>query len=124
MVCNHSQQIIDLQPQITNLQTLQFQPLQRGHSSFKQQLATFKQELEEAKRTPRIVGTDEDLRHELDDMTRDAQQLGQEVWAFGTQLANTLSSVLGQRQLPCNIPTTETENFQTPQKFRGRIEPS
>lgn len=92
MVCNHSQQIIDVQPQITNLQTQQFQPLQRDHSWFKQRLATFKQELEEAKITPRMVGTDEDLRHELDDMSRDAQQLGEEVWAFGTQLANTLSS--------------------------------
>ena len=38
-----------------------------------------------------MVGTDEDLPQELDDMTRDARQSGEEVQALRMQLANALS---------------------------------
>ena len=57
-VCDYPAQIIALQKQITDLQTQQFLPPDRDHSTFKQQLETVRQELEEARRTPRAVGTD------------------------------------------------------------------
>jgi len=71
-VCDHPTQIIALQKQITDLQTEQSLPLERDHSTFEQQPKTFRQEPEEARRLPRTARTDEDLRHKLDDMTRDA----------------------------------------------------
>jgi len=72
-------EIIALQKQITDLQTQQFLPPECDHSSFEQQPESLSQGLEEARRIPRTVGTDEDLRQELDDMTRDARQSGEEV---------------------------------------------
>ena len=60
MVCDHPQQIIDLQRQITSLQTEQFLAPHQDHSTIEQQMAQSKQEPEEARRTPRTVGTDED----------------------------------------------------------------
>ena len=60
-VCDHPTQIIGLQTQITDLQTHQFLPPECDHSTFEQLLDTMRQELEEARRIPRTVGTDEDL---------------------------------------------------------------
>ena len=90
-VCDHPAQIIALQEQITDLQTQQFLPPECDHSTFQQQLDKSRQELKEARRMPRMVGMDEDLRQELDDMTRDARQSGVEVRALRTQLANAAS---------------------------------
>jgi len=60
-VCDHPAQIITFQKHITDLQTQQFLPPECDHSTFQQQLKAVTQELEEARRTPRMVGTDEDL---------------------------------------------------------------
>jgi len=78
-MCNYPAQIIALQKQITDLQTQQFLPLDCDHLTFEQQPESLRHELEEARRTPRFVGTDEELRQELDNMTWDARQLGEEV---------------------------------------------
>jgi len=90
-VCDPPPQIITLQIQITDLQTQQFLPQDCDHSTFEQQLETLGQELEEARRIPRTVGTDEDLQQGLDAMTRDSRQSRDEVRALRTQLANALS---------------------------------
>jgi len=90
-VCDHPAQIVALQKQITDLQTQQFLPPECDHSTFEQLLVTLRQELQVAWRTPRTVGTDEDLRQEPDDMTQDARQSVEEVEALRTQLANALS---------------------------------
>jgi len=61
-VCDYPAQIIALPKQITDLQTPQFLPPECDHSTFEQQLEMVKQELEEARRIPRTVGTDKDLK--------------------------------------------------------------
>jgi small-conductance mechanosensitive channel len=58
---------------------------------FEQQIQQLKNDLDEARRTPQTVGTDEDLRRELDDMTRDARGASAEAASLRTQLANALS---------------------------------
>jgi len=60
-VCDHPAQMFALQKQITHLQTQQFLPPDCDHSTFEQQLETLMKELEEARRTLRMVGMDEDL---------------------------------------------------------------
>jgi len=51
-----------------------------------------------------MAGTDEDLRQELDDMTRDARQPGEEVRALMTQLANALSLAVRVAPTPPQEP--------------------
>jgi len=72
MVCEHPQQIIDRQRQITDLQMKQFLPPQCDHTELEQQIQTLRIERDEALRRPPAPGTNEDLQQELDDMTRDA----------------------------------------------------
>jgi len=91
MVCEHPQQIIDLQRQVTDLQTKQLLPTQCDHTGLEQQIQTLRNERDEALRRPVAPGTNEDLQQELDDMTRDAQQSGEEVRDLRTQLANALT---------------------------------
>jgi len=43
-----------------------------------------RQEVEEVRRTPKLVETDEELRQELDDMSREARQSGEELQALRT----------------------------------------
>jgi len=90
-VCDHPTQIIALQNHFTDLQTQQFLPPECDHSTFEQPLESLRQELAEARRVPRTAGTDEDLRQEQDEMTRDARRSGEEVRALRTLLANALS---------------------------------
>jgi len=78
-VCDHPATITALQTQITYLQSQQVLPAECDHSTFEQQLGTLTQALVEARRTPGTVGTDENLRKELDEMTQDATQSGEEV---------------------------------------------
>jgi hypothetical protein len=91
MVCEHPQQIIDLQRQITDLQTKQFLPLQCDHTEFERQIQTLTTERDEALRRPVVPGTNEDLQQELDDMIRDSRQSGKEVRVLRMELANALT---------------------------------
>ena len=91
LVCDHPAQVLALQTQITDPQTQQFLHPECDHSTFEPQLDTLREALEDARRVPRTAGTDKDLRQELDDMTRDARQWGEEVPNLTTQLANALS---------------------------------
>jgi len=90
-VCEHPQQIIDLQRRITDLQMKQFLPPQCDHTELEQQIQTLRNERDEALRRPPAPGTNADLQQELDDMTRDARQSGEEVRGLRTQLANALT---------------------------------
>jgi len=91
-VCSYPAEIADLRNQITILQAqAQPPPLVCDHSNYETQLTTLRNELEVARQTPRTVGIDEDLRRELDDMTRDAREASEEGWNLRTQLANALS---------------------------------
>jgi len=91
-VCNYPAEITDLRNQITILRArTQPPPLVCDHTDYETQLATLRNELEVARQTPRTAGTDEDLRRELNDMTRDAREASEEGRNLRMQLANALS---------------------------------
>jgi len=60
-VCEHPQQIIDLQRQITDLQAKQFLPPECDHTGMEQQIQILRTERDEALRRPPAPGTNEDL---------------------------------------------------------------
>jgi hypothetical protein len=91
MVCEHPQLIIDLQRQIPDLEMKKFIPPQCDHTVLERQLQTLRNERDEAVRRLPASGTNEDLQQELDDMTRDARQSGEEVHVLRTQLVNDLT---------------------------------
>jgi len=93
MVCNHPQQIIDLQRHITDLQTKQFLPLQCDHTALEQEIRGLTKEWDEARMRPVAPGTDKDLRQERAYMALDARQLAEEVRGFSTQLENAVMLV-------------------------------
>jgi hypothetical protein len=112
-VCKHPQRIIELQQQIIDLQTKQFLPLQCDHTGLEQQIQTLRNERDEALRRPSAPGTSEELQQELDDMTRDARQSGEEVRGSRIQLANALT--LAARAAPAAPQAPEDRG----QKFPG-----
>ena len=118
-VCEHPQQIIDLQRQITDLQSKQFLPPQCDHTRLEQQIQTLRTERDEALRRPPAPGTNEDLQQELDDMTRDARQSGEEVRGLRTQLANAL--MLAARATPTapQAPEDRGQKFPDSPDFSG-----
>jgi len=60
-VCDHPAQIIASQKQIMDLQSQRFLSPQCDNSTFEQLLKALRQELEEARRTPRVAGMDREL---------------------------------------------------------------
>jgi len=76
MVGDHAQQMINLQRQITQLQTKQFLPPHCDHTEFEQQTQTVMQDWDEARRRHALPGLNEELRQELADMTQKTQQSG------------------------------------------------
>jgi hypothetical protein len=61
MVCNHPSQIIALQKQVTDLQTKQFLPTPCDHTVQEQHIQKLRSDLDEAWRTSRTAGTDEEI---------------------------------------------------------------
>jgi len=118
-LCDHPAHIVTLQKQITDLQTHQFLLPECDQSTFEQQWETLRQELEEARRIPRTVGTDEDLRQELDDMTRDARQSGEEVRGLSTQLANARFLAAQAAPTPPQHPEDRGQKFPNSLDFSG-----
>jgi len=118
-VCEHPQQIIDLPRQITDLQARQFLPPQCDHTQLEQQIQTLRTERDEALRRPPAPGTNEELQQELDDMTRDARQSGDEVRGLRTQLANALT--LAARAAPATpqAPEDRGQKFPDSPDFSG-----
>jgi hypothetical protein len=112
MVCNHPQQIINLQQQITDLQGRQFLPTQCDHTKMEQQIHTLPNEWDEARKRPGAPGTDEELRQELADVTQDPQQSGEEVRGLRMQLANAL--MLATRAAPAAPQAPEDRDQKFP----------
>ena len=119
MICEHPQQIIDLQQQITDLQTRQFLPPQCDHTELEQQIQTLRNKRDEALSRQPAPGTNQDLQQELDDMTRDARQSGEEVRGLRTQLANALT--LAARVAPAapQAPEYRGQKFPDSPDFSG-----
>jgi hypothetical protein len=90
-VCYHPQQIIDLQWQITDLQTKKFLPQQCDLAVFEQQIYTLMNERDAGRSRPAAPGMDEGLRQELADMIQDSQQCGEEARSSRRHLANSLT---------------------------------
>jgi len=112
-VCSHPEEIADLRNQITILQArVQPPPLVCDHTHYETQLTTLRNELEVARRVPRTAGTDEELRRELDEMTRDAREASEEGRNLRTQLANALS--LAARVAPPAPPQPEDRGQKFP----------
>jgi len=80
---------------------------------------TLRNELEVARQTPRTAGTDEDLRRELDDMTRDAREASEEGWNLRTQLANALSLAARAAPLAPHQPKDRGQKFPDSPDFSG-----
>jgi hypothetical protein len=95
MVCEHPQQIIDLQQQVTDLLTKRFLPPQCDHTERERQIQTLGNERDEALRRPSAPGASEKLRQELDDRTRDSLLSGEDVRGLRTQLANASTLAAG-----------------------------
>jgi len=112
MVCEHPQQIIDLQRQITDLQMKQFLPPRCDHTELERQIQTLRNERDEALRRPSAPGNSEELQQELDDMTRDARQSGEEVRGLRMQLANALT--LAARAAPAAPQAPEDRGLKFP----------
>jgi hypothetical protein len=119
MVCEHPQQILDLQRRITNLQTKQFLPPQCDHTALEKHIHTLRTERDKALRRPVVSGTNDDLQQELDNMTRDPRQSGEEVRGLRTQLANAL--MLAARAAPAapQAPEARGQKFPDSPDFSG-----
>jgi hypothetical protein len=118
-VCDHPTQIVALQKEITNLQMKQFLLPSCDHTTFEQQIQQLKNVLEEAWRTPRTVGTDENLRRELDDMTRDAREASKESWSLRTQLVNAMSLAAWAAPPAPQQPEDRGQKFPNSPDFSG-----
>jgi len=119
MVCEHTQQIIGLQRQITDLQEKQFLPPECDHTEMEQQIQMLTNERDEARRRPAAAGTDEELREELDEMTRDAHRSGEEARSMRMELANAL--MLAARAAPAapQAPEDRGQKFPDSPDFSG-----
>jgi uncharacterized coiled-coil DUF342 family protein len=121
-LCDHPAQIVALQKQISDLQAKQYLPPSCDHTTFEQQIQQLRNDLDKARKTARTVGTDEDLRRELDDMTRDAREASEESRNLRTQLANALS--LAVRAAPPAPQQQEDRGQKFPDSpdFSGTVE--
>jgi len=119
MVCEHPEQIIDLQRQIKDLQTKQFLPLQRDHTELEWQIRTLKDKRDEARWRPTAPGTDEELQQELADMTQDAQQSGEEARSLRLQLANAFTLAARVAPPATQAPEDRGEKFPDSLEFSG-----
>ena len=119
-VCNHPAEIADLRNQTTILQArVQPAPPTCEHTDYETQLATLRNELEVARRTPRVEGTDDDMRPELDHMTRDAREANADAVSLRTQLANALSLAVRAAPTPAQGQEDRGQKFPDSPDFSG-----
>jgi len=111
MVCEHPQQIIDQQRQITDLQTNKFLPPHCDHTGREQQIQTLWIERDKALRKTAAPGTSEELQQQLDFITRDARQCGEEVRGLRMQLANALKLAAGAAPAAPQAPEDRGQIF-------------
>jgi len=121
MVCEHPQQIINLEWQITDLQTKQLLPPWCDHSELERQLQILTNKRDEARRRHAAAGTDEELRQELAAMIQDAQESGEEARSLRTQLANALRSAARSAHAAPQAAEDMVRSFPTPWTFQGRF---
>jgi len=119
MVCEHPQQIINLQRQITDRQTRQFLPPQCDHTELDRQIQTLRNERDKALRRPMAPGTNQELQQELHDMTRDARQSGEDVRGLRTQLANALTLAASAAPAAPQAPENRHQKFRDSRHFSG-----
>jgi hypothetical protein len=119
MVCDHPSQIIALQKQITDLQTKRFLPASCDHTALEYQIQQLRNDIDETERTSRTAGTDEEIRQELDDMTRDAQEASAEAARMRTQLANALSLAARLAPTPPQEQEESRQKFPNSQDYSG-----
>jgi uncharacterized protein (DUF3084 family) len=89
------------------------------HTNYETQLATLRHELEVARQTPRVEGTDDDIRQELDDMARDARDANAEAVSLRTQLANALSLAARVAPTPPQGQEDRGQKFPDSPDFSG-----
>jgi len=119
-VCIHPAEIADLQNQITIFRAqVQPAPPAYDHTDYETQLATLRNELEVARQTPRVEGTDDDIGQELDDMTRDAREANAEAVSLRTQLANALSLAAWAAPTPPQGQEDRGQKFPNSPDFSG-----
>lgn len=110
-VCDHLEQIITSQKQITELQAQQFLPPQCDHTKIETTIQILPTELDRARKTTQAPGTDEERQEELAVMTRDAQQSGEEVPSLRIQLANGHMSAARAAPAACQVPEDGDQKF-------------
>jgi hypothetical protein len=119
MVCDHPSQIIALQKHVTDLQMKQFLPASCDYTPFEQQIQQLRNDLDDTRRTPRTAGTDEEIRQELDEITRDAQVASAEASSLRTQIANALSLAARLAPTPPQGPEERGQKFPDSPDFSG-----
>jgi len=119
-VYSHPAEITDLRNQITILWArVQPVPPLCDYTNYETQLAPLQKELEVARRTPRVEGTDDDIRQDLDDMTWDAREGNAEAVSLRTQLANALSLALWAGPIPPQGQEDRGQKFPDSPDFSG-----
>ena len=119
-VCSHPAEIADLRNQITILQAqTQPPPLVCDHTEYETRLTTLRNELEVARQTPRTAGTDQDLRRELDEITRCAREVSEEGRNLRTELANALSLAARVAPPAPHQPEDRGQKFPDSPDFSG-----
>jgi hypothetical protein len=119
-VCSHPAEIADLRNQITILRArAELPPMVCDHTDYETQLGTLRNELEVARRTPRVEGTANNKRQELDDMTRDAREASAEAVSLRRQLANALSLVVWAVPTPPQGQEDRGQKFPDSPTFSG-----
>jgi hypothetical protein len=118
-VCDHPTQIVPLEKQITDLQTKQFLLPSCDHTMFERQIRQLRNDLDDARKTPRTVRTDEHLAQKLDHMSRDSRGASAEAASLMTQLANVLSLAARVAPTPPQQQEEGRQKFPDSPDFSG-----
>jgi hypothetical protein len=119
-VSNHPAEISDLRNQITIFRArTEPPPIVCDLTDNETQLATLRNQLEEARRTPRVEGTVDKIRQELDDITRDAREANAKALNLRTQLANALSIAVRAALTPPQGQVDRGQKFPDSPDFSG-----
>jgi hypothetical protein len=118
-VCDHPAQILGLQKEIADLKSRQFLPPQCDHTEMENHILTLRNKWDETRQRPAAPGTDEDLQQELVDMTRDAQDSGEEARGLKTQLANALMLAARAALAAPQAPEDRGQKFPDSLYFSG-----
>jgi len=73
-VCDHPAQIIALQKEVTHLKAQHFLPPICNHLVMDKRMQILKNKSAEARRTPAVAGTSQELQNELNQMTQNARE--------------------------------------------------